>query len=93
MALINTTSMSKHFPVLGNQPIPACNRYAFRSPEYWRCAITQDTGPENHQVGSCKMGPSSDPMAVVDPELKVYGVRGLRVADASIMPMVWIRCN
>jgi choline dehydrogenase len=34
------------------------------------------------------MGPSSDPAAVVDPELKVYGVTGIRVADASIMPTI-----
>lgn len=62
--------------------------YMFLTPEYWDCAIRQDTGPENHPAGSCKMGPPSDPMAVVDPELRVYGIRGLRVADASIMPQV-----
>ena len=37
-----------------------------------------------HPVGTCKMG--QDPMAVVDHELRVHGIRKLRVADASIMP-------
>ena len=37
-----------------------------------------------HPVGTCKMG--GDPMAVVDSQLRVHGITGLRVADASIMP-------
>jgi len=41
-----------------------------------------------HPVGTCKMGTSDDAMAVVDNELKVYGVDRLRVIDASVMPKV-----
>ena len=41
-----------------------------------------------HPAGTCRMGANGDPLAVVDPEGKVYGVGGLRVADASIMPNV-----
>lgn len=41
---------------------------------------------EYHPCGTCKMGPHSDPMAVVDADLLVHGVQGLRVVDASIMP-------
>ena len=37
-----------------------------------------------HPVGTCRMG--QDPLAVVDAQLRVHGVQGLRVADASIMP-------
>jgi choline dehydrogenase len=41
-----------------------------------------------HAAGTCRMGPASDRDAVVDSELRVHGVDGLRVADASIMPTI-----
>lgn len=39
-----------------------------------------------HLIGTCRMGPVDDPLAVVDPQLRVRGVAGLRIADASVMP-------
>ena len=41
-----------------------------------------------HPCGTCKMGAADDPMAVVDPEARVIGVEGLRVADSSIFPRI-----
>ena len=48
--------------------------------------LRRNSGTSHHVSGTCKMGPDSDPMAVVDQHLKVRGIEGLRVADASIMP-------
>ena len=39
-----------------------------------------------HPVGTCRMGRAGDPDTVVDPQLRVVGVAGLRVVDASVMP-------
>lgn len=48
--------------------------------------IRQRSDSQYHPVGTCKMGPAYDTGAVVDAKLRVHGVSGLRVADASIMP-------
>lgn len=88
LSLANSSAMAKYNMTLNINPLPACSGYTPLSKDYWACVVRQDTGPENHQAGSCKMGPPHDPMAVVDNRLRVYGIKNLRVADASIMPQV-----
>lgn len=51
-------------------------------------ALRQIVNTAYHPTGTCKMGPDSDPMAVVDGRLRVRGVSGLRVVDASVMPEI-----
>jgi choline dehydrogenase-like flavoprotein len=55
-----------------------------KSDEEIKTFIRQTSDTIYHPVGSCKMG--TDTMAVVDPELRVHGLQGLRVIDASVMP-------
>ncbi|MEK1889861.1 MAG: choline dehydrogenase [Phyllobacterium sp.] len=50
--------------------------------------LTEHAESAFHPCGTCKMGAISDPMAVVDPQCRVIGVEGLRVADSSIFPRV-----
>ena len=52
----------------------------------WETYIRQRADTIYHPVGTCKMGAAHDLMAVVDPQLSVKGVAGLRVVDASVMP-------
>jgi len=51
--------------------------------------VAKDAETALHPSCTCKMGPASDPQAVVDPAtMEVHGVRGLAVVDASVMPHV-----
>ena len=56
------------------------------NPQQIEAFLRDHSDTEYHPCGTCKMGPHSDPMAVVNAQLRVHGVQGLRVADASIMP-------
>ncbi|PSN56054.1 Glucose dehydrogenase [FAD, quinone] [Blattella germanica] len=83
-----TKAFQAHEAEVRELKIKACSDFEFNTKDYWRCAVKQLAATCYHPVGTCKMGPDSDPDAVVDPELKVFGVKGLRVADASIMPTI-----
>lgn len=88
IAMSQTPSLQRYGFRLDETPVPGCENITFGCDAYWDCAVRRQTGPENHQAGTCRMGPAGDHGAVVDPELRVYGVDRLRVIDASVMPKV-----
>uniref|UniRef100_A0A1B0CHA4 Glucose-methanol-choline oxidoreductase N-terminal domain-containing protein n=2 Tax=Lutzomyia longipalpis TaxID=7200 RepID=A0A1B0CHA4_LUTLO len=69
-----------------DRPLPNCAHLHFGTDDYWRCSIRTLSCTLHHQVGTCKMGLSSDPTTIVDPHLHVHGIQRLRVADNSIIP-------
>ncbi|XP_060849193.1 glucose dehydrogenase [FAD, quinone]-like isoform X1 [Rhopalosiphum padi] len=86
--MLKTNAMKKLNVTLFDTPLPGCARHKFDSDAYWKCSARQISFTIYHLSGTCKMGPVGDPTAVVDPRLRVHGVKGLRVIDASIMPEV-----
>jgi len=59
---------------------------ALRSAAELAASVRRKAETVYHPVGSCRMGPASDPLSVVDARLRLHGVEGLRVVDASVMP-------
>ncbi|XP_074604004.1 glucose dehydrogenase [FAD, quinone]-like [Brevipalpus obovatus] len=75
---------AKPFP----NTLPKCEKYSQGSDSYFRCLAQTLTRTGYHHVGTCKMGSKDDQMAVVDPHLRVRGIKNLRVIDASVMPEI-----
>ncbi|XP_052814177.1 glucose dehydrogenase [FAD, quinone]-like [Mya arenaria] len=65
-----------------------CSQHEFRSNAYWECYIRHVAVTAYHLTSTCKMGPENDPSTVVDTQLRVKGIKGLRVVDASIFPNI-----
>jgi choline dehydrogenase len=63
-------------------------RYERDDPRQIEETLRRHADTEYHPCGTAKMGPDSDPRAVVDPQLRVRGIDGLRIADASVMPRI-----
>lgn len=88
LAIGETTTMKRFGARFHAKPVPGCKQLPLYTDQYWDCVIRQYTMTIYHMSGTAKMGPPQDAYAVVDPYLRVYGVQGLRVADASIMPQI-----
>lgn len=85
---MRTSSLQSIGAVPADSPNRFCKDHKYDSDAYWECMIEQRIHTIYHPVGTCKMGKAGDASAVVDPQLRVQGVTGLRVADASIMPFI-----
>jgi len=81
----NLVAQPGYDPYRGEELAPGPDVVAREDIDAW---LRSSVSVTHHIVGACRMGPSSDPLAVVGPDLRVHGVQGLRVIDASIMPTV-----
>ena len=88
LALSHTHAFKRLGARFYERPFPGCEHLAVYSDDYWTCFVHQYTATFYHSVGTCKMGPQSDPMAVVNAHLQVHGIKRLRVIDTSIMPKI-----
>ncbi|KAG5330687.1 DHGL dehydrogenase, partial [Acromyrmex charruanus] len=88
LSIGHTKAMQAFDSKLSNITYTECNDYEYDSDAYWECTSRILASSLFHYSGTCKMGAKEDPTAVVDPKLKVIGIQGLRVADASIMPEI-----
>lgn len=84
--LLNTQNFKDHEVEEAHVGIPECDKLEHESDSYWECYVRYLSTTIYHPVGTTKMGPETDVSAVLDPTLKVRGLNGLRVVDASIMP-------
>ncbi|XP_060583859.1 glucose dehydrogenase [FAD, quinone]-like [Ruditapes philippinarum] len=88
MQIIETDAFKKVGADKNHMRIETCKEHEFMSYKFYECLIRHFAVTVYHPTSTCKMGSYSDPNSVVDPELKVKGIHGLRVVDASIMPTI-----
>lgn len=81
---VSTKAFRKRDGEFVNIPIKACTRFGYDTDDYLRCYIQHMCDSNYHPVGTSKMGPDSDPRAVVDPRLRVRNIKRLRQIDAGM---------
>lgn len=86
LELSKADALKKYDLQLNQTSVPGCEEHSFGSDEYWTSYIRRETFAISHHTGTCKMGPDSDPEAVVDHVLRVKMVWQLRVVDFSVIP-------
>lgn len=86
--LMKTKSFAKFNVIRSVEITTMCSQLKIDSDQFFDCMLNQFSAGLYHPVGTCKMGPISDSTTVVDETLKVHGIKGLRVIDASIMPVI-----
>lgn len=86
MSVLNNDFMKNINSKVVNMQIPQCADIEFNTHDYWRCHALNIATTLWHPVGTCAMGVEGN--SVVDSELRVRGVTGLRIGDASIMPSI-----
>ncbi|XP_021368451.1 glucose dehydrogenase [FAD, quinone]-like [Mizuhopecten yessoensis] len=79
---LKSIGMDVNSPILYHK---MCSVHEFRSDKFWECFVRHFTLTVYHPTSTCRMGGKDDPSAVVDPQLRVKGISGLRVVDASVM--------
>ncbi|GBM41026.1 Glucose dehydrogenase [FAD, quinone] [Araneus ventricosus] len=84
----NTTAFKKIGAKMFTIKVPGCDKYEIYSDNYLRCLAREYPFNIYHPSGTCKMGDVDDETTVVDPELKVKGIKNLRVVDGSVMPTI-----
>lgn len=87
LKLLNTTAMQQYNSTVFPVNISMCSNYTYGSDDYYGCFIKFVASTLHHFSGTCKMGPKYDKTSVVGSNFKVHDVVGLRVVDASVIPV------
>ncbi|OXA57371.1 Choline dehydrogenase, mitochondrial [Folsomia candida] len=88
-----TNAMRKIDAHLMNIPFPGCEKHSFKSDRYYECLARHTTITAYKYSGTAPVGRMGDPEAVVDNRLRVFGVRNLRIVDASVLQLKYTSVN